>query len=101
MSHLVASMRAISTWSDKLASMQWTPFTTCTFAWLILGAAAVVATTGVAHAQGAAAKECQRLHAQPADSIPWGQHERIYRQWVEVCRQAAAEDPKNPQIKHI
>src|SRR5262245_13300531 len=52
-------------------------------------------------AQNAAAKECLRLHAQPADQIPWGQHERVYKQWVDVCRQAAAAEPDNLQIRYI
>jgi len=51
--------------------------------------------------QSPAAKECLRLDAQPADQIPWDQHERVYKQWVEVCREAAAADGNNQQIKHV
>ena len=36
-----------------------------------------------APAQSAAAKECLRLNAQPADQIPWDQHERVYKQWAD------------------
>lgn len=54
-----------------------------------------------APAQSAAAKECLRINAKPADQIPWDEHERVYKQWAEVCRQAGAEDGSNLQIKHI
>jgi tetratricopeptide (TPR) repeat protein len=52
-----------------------------------------------APAQSAAIKECLRLDAQPADTIPWDQHERVYKQWVEVCRQAMTTDGGNIRIK--
>jgi len=52
-------------------------------------------------AQSAAAKECLRLNDKPADQIPWGQHEHVYKQWVDVCRQAAAAEPNNVQIRHV
>src|ERR1700690_4307313 len=53
----------------------------------------------VAQAQSAAAKECLRLDAQAADAIPWDQHERVYKQWVEVCRQAMATDGGDIRVK--
>jgi tetratricopeptide (TPR) repeat protein len=50
-------------------------------------------------AQGAAAKECLRLNAQPADQIPWDQHERVYKQWADVCQQAMTTDGGDFRIK--
>jgi len=50
-------------------------------------------------AQSTAAKECLRLDAKPADSIPWDEHERVYKQWVEVCRQAMATDAGDIRVK--
>ena len=32
-------------------------------------------------------------------SIPWDQHERVYKQWVEVCRQAMTTDGGDIRIK--
>jgi tetratricopeptide (TPR) repeat protein len=52
-----------------------------------------------AQAPSAAAKECLRVDAQPADTIPWDQHERVYQQWVEVCRQAMTTDGSDIRIK--
>jgi tetratricopeptide (TPR) repeat protein len=51
--------------------------------------------------QSAAAKDCLRINGTPADQIPWDQHERVYNHWVEVCRQAMADDPDNLNLKHI
>jgi thioredoxin-like negative regulator of GroEL len=69
---------------------------------LALGTAFFVSLCAAqAPAQSAAAKECFRLHAQPVDQIHFGQHERVYKQWVNVCRQAAAAEPDNIQIRHI
>jgi len=52
-----------------------------------------------ATAQSAAGKECLRLNAQPADSIPWDQHERVYKQWAEVCSQALKTDGRDIRIR--
>jgi tetratricopeptide (TPR) repeat protein len=49
--------------------------------------------------QSAAAKECLRLEAQPADQVPWDQHERVYRQWAEVCQQAMTTDGGDIRIR--
>jgi len=71
---------------------------------LILGSLAGLTASpcmAQAPAQSAAAKECLRLDAKPADQIPWDQHERVYKRWVEVCREAAAADGNNQQIKHV
>lgn len=65
---------------------------------LFLGSLALLSPSA-AQAQGAAAKECLRLDAQPADSIPWDQHERVYKQWVEVCREAMKIDGSDSRIK--
>lgn len=54
-----------------------------------------------APALSAAAKECLRIYATPADQIAWDQHEQVYKHWVEVCRQALAGDPDNMNLKHI
>ncbi len=67
---------------------------------LILGAA-VALSPGAAQAQSAAAKECLRIDAQPANSIPWDQHERVYKQWVEVCRQAMTTEAGDIRIKKV
>src|SRR5262245_52208327 len=67
----------------------------------ILAGLTMVPCAAQTSAQSAAAKECLRLNAQPADQIPWGQHERVYKQWVDVCRQAATAEPDNVQIRHI
>ena len=45
---------------------------------LICGSTAAFAAPCGAQGQSAAAKECLRLNAVPADQIPWGQHERVY-----------------------
>jgi lipoprotein NlpI len=69
------------------------------FAWLFLGPVAAVLSPGAAQAQSATAKECLRIDATPADQIPWDEHERVYKQWVEVCRQAMKTDADNIRIK--
>ena len=69
---------------------------------LILGSVAgmmVSPCMAEAPAQSGAAKECLRLDAKPADSIPWDEHERVYKQWVEVCRQAMATDAGDIRVK--
>jgi hypothetical protein len=69
---------------------------------LILGSlAGLTASPCVAQApaQSTAAKECLRLDAKPADSIPWDEHERVYKQWVEICRQAMTTDAGDIRIK--
>jgi hypothetical protein len=50
-------------------------------------------------AQSAAAKECLRLNAVPADQIPWDQHERAYKQWAEICQQAMTSDGGDIRVK--
>ena len=64
-----------------------------------VAAAAISPGAAQAPAQSAAAKECLRLDAQPADQIPWDQHERVYKQWAEVCRQAMKTDGGDMRIK--
>src|SRR6476661_2024842 len=48
---------------------------------------------------GAAARECLRLNAVPADQIPWDQHERVYNQWAGICEQALTTDGGDISIK--
>ncbi len=65
-----------------------------------LGSVAAAAISPcAAQAQSAAAKECLRLNTQPADQIPWDQHERVYKQWAEVCGQAMKTDGGDIRIK--
>jgi lipoprotein NlpI len=68
---------------------------------VLLGAAAVTLLPIAAGAQNAASKECLRINATPADQIGWNEHERVYNQWVEACRQALASEPDNMQLKHV
>ena len=49
--------------------------------------------------QSAAAKECLRLNAVPADQIPWDQHERVYNQWAGICEQALKTDGGDISVK--
>jgi lipoprotein NlpI len=64
---------------------------------------AIASRAGQAQAQqpalGAAAKECLRLNAVPADQIPWDQHERAYSQWAGICEQALATDGGDVSVK--
>src|SRR5215475_10978465 len=72
------------------------------FALCIFGSvAAIVAGPAAAQtpALGAAAKECLRLNAVPADQIPWGQHERVYNQWAGICEQALTTDGGDITVK--
>ena len=64
-----------------------------------VAAAAISPCAAQAPAQSAAAKECLRLDAQPADQIPWDQHERVYKQWADVCGQAMKSDGGDIRIK--
>ena len=54
---------------------------------------------GQSQPQGAAAKECLRLNAVPADQIPWDQHERVYNQWAGICEQALKTDGGDISVK--
>jgi len=47
----------------------------------------------------AAAKECLRLNAVPADQIPWDQHERVYNQWAGICEQALKTEGGDISVK--
>jgi TPR repeat protein len=69
--------------------------------WIALFALVLFSSAAAAQApaQGAAAKECLRLDAQPADTIPWGQHERVYKQWAAICREAMTTDAGDIRIK--
>ena len=66
---------------------------------LVLLAILLPAFANEAAAQSAAAKECLRLDAQPADEIPWDQHERVYKAWAETCRQAMMTDGGDIRVK--
>ncbi len=68
---------------------------------VLVAVEATSACAAQAPAESAAAKECLRIRAMPADQIPWDQHERVYNHWVEVCRQAVAGDPDNMNLKHV
>lgn len=57
------------------------------------------AAAAQAPAPSAAAKECLRLDAQPADAIPWDQHERVYKKWAATCRQAMTTDGGDIRVK--
>src|SRR5262245_23750990 len=68
----------------------------------VLGSGAMLAATPCAAqtpALGAAAKECLRLNAVPADQIPWDQHERVYNQWAGICEQALKTDGGDISVK--
>ena len=69
----------------------------CVFGFLAMLAAEPCAAQ--APALGAAAKECLRLNAVPADQIPWDQHERVYNQWAVICGQALKTDGGDISVK--
>src|SRR5262245_61296013 len=66
---------------------------------VLIAGLTIVPCTAQAPAQSAAAKECLRLNAQPTDQIPWDQHERVYKQWANVCQQAMTTDGGDIRIK--
>jgi len=66
-----------------------------------VAAAAALPCAAQTPAPSAAAKECLRINATPADQIPWDQHAQVYNHWVDVCRQAVAGDADNVNFKHI
>jgi TPR repeat protein len=69
----------------------------------VIGVALLVGVPCAAQApaQRAAAKECLRLNAVPADQIPWDQHERVYKQWAAICEQALASDNADISVKRV
>ena len=72
------------------------------FALVIFGSVAALGMPPCAATEpalGAAAKECLRLNAVPADQIPWDQHARVYSQWALICAQALTTDGGDISVK--
>jgi TPR repeat protein len=64
-------------------------------------AATITPAAAQAPAPSAAERECQRINDSSFSSYSWDEQARLRKTWIDVCRQAAAADPDNLNLRHI